>query len=88
MTTVKPFNPAEPIPEGWALDADGARAAGCRWSYGSRSGAGGGSTQTSLTGSPLSRAKFITKSQAIGSMPRSASFTSTHFTPSTTCGTQ
>jgi hypothetical protein len=36
----------------------------------------------------LSRAKFITKSQAMGSMPCSASLTITHLTPSITRGTQ
>jgi len=44
--------------------------------------------ETSLVRRWLSRAKFITKSSAIGSMPRSASLTITHFTPSTTRGTQ
>jgi len=36
----------------------------------------------------LSRAKFITKSHAIGSMPFNASLTITHFTPLITRGTQ
>ena len=47
-----------------------------------------GNTHTSPSCNSLSRAKFITKSQAIGSMPRSASLTITHFTPPTTVGTQ
>jgi hypothetical protein len=42
----------------------------------------------STTVSPLSRAKFMTKSQAMTSMSRSASLTITHLTPSTTRGTQ
>ena len=58
-----------------------------------RTGAGPSGGQTapagaSTTFSPLSRAKFITKSQAIGSMSFSASLTITHLMLSTTRGTQ
>jgi hypothetical protein len=47
-----------------------------------------GIRQASATCSSLSRAKFMTKSQAIGSRSRSASLTITHLTPSITRGTQ
>jgi len=47
-----------------------------------------GNKQASSTCNSLSRAKFMTKSQAMGSRSRKASLTTTHLTLSTLVGTQ